>query len=84
MTRRQRLLQHILMKKGDENIAFDALCQLLRKLGFEERIKGDHHIFSMTSVAEIVNLQPKGAKAKPYQEKQVRDLVLRYGLSLKG
>lgn len=29
---------------------------------------------------EKVNLQRDGAKAKPYQVKQVRNVILRYGL----
>jgi hypothetical protein len=52
-------------------------------LAFEERTKGDHHIFSRAGVEEIVNVQPKGAMAKPYQVKQIRDLILRYGLDIK-
>jgi hypothetical protein len=55
---------------------------LLTRLGFDERIKGDHHIFTMAGIDEIINLQPKGSKAKPYQVKQVRGLVLRYDLKL--
>ena len=82
MGRYQKLLQHILIKKGDANVPFDGLCQLLCRLGFEERIKGDHHIFSRAGVDDIVNLQPQGAMAKPYQVKQVRDLALRYGLNI--
>jgi hypothetical protein len=31
---------------------------------------------------EILNLQPKGSQAKPYQVRQVRDVVLKYKLSL--
>ncbi len=31
-------------------------------------------------VREIVNLQPKASKAKPYQVKQVRNLVTKYRL----
>jgi len=27
-------------------------------LGFEERIKGDHHIFTKDGIAEIINIQP--------------------------
>jgi len=53
---------------------------LLKHLGFDERIKGDHHIFSRNGVEEILNLQPKGSKAKAYQVKQVRDVILRYQL----
>jgi len=69
-----------MLKKGDANVPFVGLCQLLCHLGFDERIKGDHHIFTMAEVDEIINLQPKGSKAKPYQVKQVRDLLLRYDL----
>lgn len=83
MGRYQKLLQHILIKKGDANVPFDGLCQLLCRLGFEERIRGDHHIFSRAGVDDILNLQPRGAMAKAYQVKQVRDLVLRYSLNIK-
>jgi len=80
MGRYQKLLQHILMKKGDAAVPFDGLCQLLYRLGFQERISGDHHIFFRAGVAEIINIQPRGASAKPYQVKQIRDLIIRYGL----
>jgi len=33
---------------------------LLRRLGFDERIRGDHYIFTKDGVVEILNLQPKG------------------------
>lgn len=82
MNRHQKLLQHILLRRGDANVPFDGLCQILRRLGFEERIRGDHHIFSMANIEEIVNIQPKGIKAKSYQVRQVRDLVLRHGLKI--
>ena len=72
-----------MLKRGDANVPFVGLCQLLNRLGFDERIKGDHHIFTMTGIDEIINLQPKGSKAKAYQAKQVRSLILHYDLSLK-
>lgn len=37
-------------------------------------------ILKGTNVEEILNLQPKGAKAKPYQVKQVRSIILKYRL----
>jgi hypothetical protein len=49
-------------------------------LGFAERVRGSHHIFTRVDVAEILNLQPKGNKAKAYQVKQVRSVILAYGL----
>ncbi len=58
------------------------LRQLLIKLGFHERTKGDHYIFTKEGIEEILNLQPKGAKAKPYQVKQVRNVIVGYKLGL--
>ncbi len=84
MDKHEKLLQHILMRRGDANVPFAALCQLLKKLGFTERIRGDHHIFTMSGVEEILNIQPLAGKAKPYQVRQVRALALRYDLTLGG
>ena len=64
---------------SDANLAFDDLCYVLRHLGFTERVKGDHHIFSHPEIEEIVNVQPRDGKAKPYQVKQVRNIILKYG-----
>jgi hypothetical protein len=71
------LLSRILRGASDANIPFNQLRNLLRRLSFEERIRGDHHIF----VEEIINLQPQGSKAKPYQVKQVRGVIIKYRLS---
>jgi len=68
------------MRRGDANVPFASLCQLLQRIGFEERIRGDHHIFTMQGVEEILNLQPKNGKGKPYQINQVRNVILRYRL----
>ena len=70
----------ILYGIADANIPFDGLCRLLVYLGFEERIRGSHHIFTKDGVEEILNIQPKGDKAKSYQVKQVRNIVLSYRL----
>jgi hypothetical protein len=80
MSKHTKLLWRILQGTSDKNIPFAGLCQLLYHLGFEERIRGSHHIFSREGVEEILNLQPKGANAKPYQVKQVRNLILKYKL----
>jgi hypothetical protein len=52
----------------------------LKRLGFEERIRGDHHIFTRDGVEEILNLQPRGTLAKAYQVKQVRNVIVQYKL----
>lgn len=71
----------ILRGAADANIPFNQLCPLLRRLGFEERIRGDHHIFTKDGVEEILNLQPRGHHAKPYQVKQIRGVIVKYRLA---
>lgn len=80
MTQQKKTLLKLLRGTSDAGIAFDELCQVLRNLGFDERIRGSHHIFTRDGIEEIVNLQPKGGSAKPYQVRQVRGLILLYKL----
>jgi len=70
----------IMSGASDNNIRFNELCSILERLGFECRIKGDHFIFYKQGVDEIINLQPRSNKAKDYQVKQVRNLILQYRL----
>lgn len=84
MSKYEKLLVQILRGASDANISFDGLCGLLRHLGFDERVRGSHHIFSREGTEEILNLQPLGAKAKAYQVKQVRSVILRYGMGGRG
>lgn len=79
-SRKLKLILQILSGVSDTNVAFESLCRLLVKLGFSERIKGSHHIFVKEDVIEIINLQPMDSKAKPYQVKQVRDIIVKYRL----
>ncbi len=78
MGKYSKLKERILSGTADSNIEFRELCRLLFRLGFEERVKGDHHIFVKDNIAEIINLQPNGSKAKPYQVKQVRSILIKY------
>ena len=80
MNRHERLLQTILGGRSDANIRFSELRTLMGYLGFEERIRGSHHLFDKEGILEIVNLQSRGGHAKPYQVRQVRQLILRYKL----
>lgn len=84
MSRQDKILEQILRGYSDANIKFDDLCSLLRRLGFSERIKGSHHIFTRNDVQEIINLKSLGTKAKTYQVKQVRNLILKYRMAGDG
>ena len=80
MNRHERLLQRILRGRSDADIRFSDLRALMDYLGFEERIRGSHHLFDKVGIVEIVNLQGRGGHAKPYQVRQVRRLILKYRL----
>ncbi len=80
MKKNKDLYYKILKGRADKNIPFKGLCGLLKNLGFKERIKGDHYIFYKEDVEEIINLQPRESKAKAYQVKQVRNIILKYKL----
>jgi predicted RNA binding protein YcfA (HicA-like mRNA interferase family) len=78
--RTDRVLDQVLRGTSDANISFAGLRRLLQELGFQERIRGSHHIFFKDGVEEILNVQPKGKQAKAYQVKQVRHIILKYHL----
>jgi predicted RNA binding protein YcfA (HicA-like mRNA interferase family) len=79
-----KLLEKILRGTSDANIAFEDLCQLLRHLGFDERTRGSHHLFRKSGITELINLQRAGSKAKVYQVRQVRAVLLTYRLAGEG
>jgi hypothetical protein len=77
-----KVLRRVLDGKSDHNIGFDDLRGLLLRLGFDERINGDHHVFGKDGIREIIDLQPQSdGKAKGYQVRQVRDILQKYGLT---
>lgn len=80
MSQLEKLLFDILRGTKDSNISFSDLRKILQALGFACRIKGDHFIFTKDGVDEILNLQPLGNKAKAYQVKQVRNVIIKYSL----
>ena len=80
MSQYEKLLLSILSGTQDRNMLFSDLRAVLDRLGFQCRIKGDHFIYIKDGVEEIINIQPVGNKAKPYQVKQVRSIILKYQL----
>ena len=80
MSQKEKLLFTVLSGLNDKNISFSDLCSLLEWLGFSCRIKGDHFIYTKDGIDEIVNIQPKGKNAKPYQVKQIREVIIKYRL----
>ncbi|MFZ1262859.1 MAG: type II toxin-antitoxin system HicA family toxin, partial [Chitinophagaceae bacterium] len=80
MSKFEKIVLKVLSGNTDRNINFIDLCNLLETLGFDNRIKGSHHIYYKSGIDEIINLQPLNNKAKAYQVKQVRELLIKYKL----
>ena len=80
MSQYEKLLASILSGTKDSNILFADLQSVLDRLGFQCCIKGDHFIYTKDGIEEIINIQPNGNRAKPYQVKQVRNIILQYRL----
>ena len=83
MSRAKKIVAKILEGRSDANLSFADLCHVLERAGFTRRQgKGSHVIYYLNGVEEIINVQPKGGKAKAYQVKQVRELFLKYQLEI--
>lgn len=78
----EKLMQSIMSGTQDRNIKFTDLQKILDVLGFQCRIKGDHFIYWKDGIEEIINIQPDGNKAKPYQMKQIRGIILKYQMEV--
>lgn len=84
MTSPKKMMDAVLRGSSDRNIRYGDLCSLLDALGFEHRNKGSHRIYWRDDLEEIINLQPRSdGKAKPYQVKQVRQMITRYNLTVR-
>lgn len=78
--RSDKTLLDILRGTADANISFRDLRRLLLDLGFEERTRGSHHIFRKPDIEQKIVIQKEGSKAKPYQVRQVRAMLVETGL----
>ena len=81
VSKTSKTLEKVLRGDSDASINFADLCSLLKHLGFTERVRGSHHIFTRQDLPEILNLQPRDADAKVYQVKQVRAVIVNHKLA---
>ncbi|MDP1774681.1 MAG: hypothetical protein Q8L15_20635 [Methylobacter sp.] len=52
MGKYDKLIDKILRGSSDANIPFDDLQGLLIRLGFDERIRGSHHVYRKEGIEE--------------------------------
>lgn len=62
MGKYSKLMQKILVGEADSNIDFVSLCHLLSRLGFDQRVKGDHHIFTPGMLQRLSTCNPRGVR----------------------
>lgn len=78
MGKHEKIMEKILRGVSDANIAFEDIRGMLLYMGFDERIRGSHHVYRKEGIEEKINIQRAGNKAKPYQVRQVREIFLKY------
>jgi len=80
LSQQEKILLKVVSGDHDRSMKFHELQKRLYMLGFQCRVKGDHFIYWREDVDEIINIQPDGNMAKPYQVRQIRNIILKYGL----
>ncbi len=69
---------------SSKNVAFQDVIKLAQSFGFKlDRVSGSHHIFIHEQIPDLINLQNAKGQAKPYQLKQLINLIERYDLKMK-
>ena len=70
---------------GSKNIRFSEATACAESVGFcLDRTNGSHHIYVHQDIPELLNIQNVKGKAKPYQVKQLLQLIEQYNLQLGG
>jgi len=83
MSKTDKLILKVLTGNADNNFPMDELKRLLFILGFLERKgAGSHTLYKKEGITDLINIQnSKGGKAKPYQVRQIREIILKHKLA---
>jgi hypothetical protein len=64
-----------------DNIRFQEICNLAEYFGFKLKGgRGSHKVYSRKGIKEILTFQEVGGMAKPYQVRQLLDIIEQYKL----
>lgn len=82
MNKAEKLKAKLLAGQGYHNFSFDDLVLLLENLGFIRRPQSgtSHERFMHPAFVDVVNIQPKKGQCKPYQLRQIRNLIKEHNL----
>lgn len=77
----KKVYNAVMSGKSDYNIKFSDLQNLIVDLDFQfKRQNGSHKIYYNEDIQEIMNIQKDGSKAKAYEVRQLRNLIIKYNL----
>ena len=77
--KKRRLFEDL--KNNPKNVRFEKLCKIVEAFGFRFKGgKGSHRIYVQEEIGEMLNFQNVSGRAKPYQVKQIRNIILKYRL----
>ena len=80
MSKQAKLLERAL--NNPHGLRFVEAIKLAESFGFRvARVSRSHHILKRAGIPELLNFQNAGGKAKPYQIRQLLELVEAYNLS---
>ena len=77
----KKIYADVLRGQSDHNLRFSDLKRLLDALGFKCSVRGNHFIYRRDDTP-IINIQPENGKAKAYQVRQIREIIISVGLEV--
>lgn len=85
MSQYEKIRSDVLSGKCDKNISEADMKFFLSKIGAtHKRTAGSHIQYTIDNIPELINIQPKNGKIKPYQVKEIRNIVNKYRLGEEG
>jgi predicted RNA binding protein YcfA (HicA-like mRNA interferase family) len=81
MAKPDKVLERVMAGQGE--IAFRDFERLLLALGFKHaRTSGSHRIYVHPKATRPLSVQPRGKDAKPYQVRQLREMIEEFYMKL--
>lgn len=81
MSRYSKVRMDIMSGRSDANISEEDMKFFLSKIGASyKNTQGSHMKYWIDGIPELINIQPIDGKIKPYQVKEVRNIVTKYKL----
>ncbi len=78
MTKQDKLLQ--LVFNVTAAIRFEDACKIAEMIGFSRKSgQGSHVVYGREDEMTLLNFQNRNGMIKPYQIRQLRDMVKKYG-----